>query len=82
MKIQCAWCGKDMGDKPPYEDQGTTHTMCGECYRKLGKVDDCPKCNRLGLIENNHLSNFRYCLICGTKFAEDGVKYKIIEEEK
>lgn len=34
MKIVCAWCGKDMGEKPPYEDKGTTHTICPECFEK------------------------------------------------
>lgn len=34
MKIQCAWCKKDMGEKPPYEDKGITHTICPECLKK------------------------------------------------
>ena len=34
MKIQCAWCGKDLGSKPPYEDESTTHGMCQECLEK------------------------------------------------
>jgi len=35
MKIVCSWCGKDMGEKPPYEDKGITHTICPECYEKV-----------------------------------------------
>lgn len=38
MKKICAWCGKDMGDIPPYEDEGVTHTMCEECYKKWRKA--------------------------------------------
>lgn len=34
MKIQCAWCGKDMGEKPPYEDKSITHSICEECQKK------------------------------------------------
>lgn len=35
MKIVCAWCGKDMGEKPPFEDKSVTHGMCPECYKKV-----------------------------------------------
>lgn len=34
MIVKCAWCGKDMGEKPPYEDKSITHGICDECYRK------------------------------------------------
>lgn len=34
MKIQCAWCGKPMGEKPPYEDKSVTHSICPECEAK------------------------------------------------
>lgn len=34
MKIVCAWCGKDMGEKPPYEDKSVTHSICPECKAK------------------------------------------------
>jgi len=34
MRIVCAWCKKDMGEKPPYEDKGTTHSICPECKAK------------------------------------------------
>lgn len=47
----CAWCGKTIGEKPPYEDKGVTHGMCPECYEKnrpkkgvsmpQGKCDQC-----------------------------------------
>ena len=37
MKIKrlCAWCGKDMGEKPPLEDKSETHGMCEECFSKF-----------------------------------------------
>jgi len=34
MKVVCAWCQKDMGEKPPYEDKGVTHGICPECQKK------------------------------------------------
>ncbi len=37
VKRKCAWCDKDMGDKPPYEDDGVTHGICQECYKKYRK---------------------------------------------
>lgn len=35
MKIVCAWCGKDLGEKPPLEDKETTHGICEECAAKF-----------------------------------------------
>ena len=34
MEVVCAWCGKKLGEKPPYEDKGVTHGMCQDCYDK------------------------------------------------
>lgn len=34
MRIVCAWCGNDMGEKPPYEDKSVTHGICQECVKK------------------------------------------------
>lgn len=34
MKIVCAWCQKPVGEKPPYENTGVTHTICPECGAK------------------------------------------------
>jgi DNA-directed RNA polymerase subunit RPC12/RpoP len=35
MKVVCAWCGKDMGEKEPKEDKGTTHSICPQCLSKI-----------------------------------------------
>lgn len=32
MKVTSAWCGKDMGEKEPLDNEDTTHGMCQECY--------------------------------------------------
>ncbi len=32
MRIQCAWCGKDMGEKEPLDNLETTHGMCAMCH--------------------------------------------------
>lgn len=35
MKIVCAWCGKEIGEKPPYEDKSVTHGICDICVTKF-----------------------------------------------
>ncbi|MDP3879982.1 MAG: hypothetical protein Q8Q07_06745 [Dehalococcoidales bacterium] len=32
--IKCAWCGKYLGEKEPYEDKSVTHGICPECLAK------------------------------------------------
>lgn len=34
MKVVCAWCGKDMGEKEGQGEEGITHSMCDECREK------------------------------------------------
>lgn len=34
MIVECAWCGKYMGEKPPYEDKRVSHSICDECKAK------------------------------------------------
>ena len=34
MKIVCAWCKKDLGEKKPLKDKAITHGMCQACYDK------------------------------------------------
>ena len=34
MIVKCAWCGKKLGEKPPYEDKDETHAICDECLKK------------------------------------------------
>ncbi len=34
LVIKCAWCGKCMGEKEPYEDKSVTHGICPECRAK------------------------------------------------
>jgi hypothetical protein len=31
MKIRCAWCGADLGEKEPLEDHRFSHGMCEAC---------------------------------------------------
>lgn len=35
MKIVCAWCGRDMGEKDSRCMEGVSHGICGECVAKL-----------------------------------------------
>jgi len=34
VKIVCAWCGKEMGEKPPLGDKSITHSICPKCKEK------------------------------------------------
>lgn len=34
LVIKCAWCGKYLGEKEPYEDKSVTHGICPECRKK------------------------------------------------
>lgn len=34
MKIVCAWCGKDMGEKDGAGVEGVSHSICEECLQK------------------------------------------------
>ncbi len=31
MKIVCAWCNKDMGEKDGKGIEGTSHSICQDC---------------------------------------------------
>ena len=33
MIVMCAWCKQQLGDKPPYKDRESTHTICTSCLR-------------------------------------------------
>ena len=35
MKIKCAWCGKDMGEKDGKGVRGVSHGICRDCYNKF-----------------------------------------------
>ena len=35
MKIICAWCGKDLGEKDGKGEEGVTHGLCQECFDKM-----------------------------------------------
>ncbi len=35
MKIVCAWCERELGEKEPLEDKDTTHGMCFRCFLRM-----------------------------------------------
>ena len=35
MKIQCAWCKKDLGEKEPLTDNSISHGMCSDCWDEM-----------------------------------------------
>lgn len=39
----CAWCGKDLGDRPGLKDGEVSHGMCQDCYTKVvGQIKKGP----------------------------------------
>ncbi len=40
LKVICAWCGKDMGEKDGQGTEGSTGSFCEECWAK--RVPDKP----------------------------------------
>ena len=49
LVIKCAWCGKYLGEKEPYEDKSVTHGICPECRAKYFPKKD-------GLLPQTHHS--------------------------
>lgn len=35
MKIVCAWCQKDLGEKEPTADPSVSHGICEECSKEM-----------------------------------------------
>jgi len=35
LKMVCAWCGKDMGEKEGEGIEGISHSICEECLTQL-----------------------------------------------
>ncbi len=50
MTVVCAWCRKEMGQKPPLEDLRTTHTLCPLCESLvcLSPLGPAPQPHRQG----------------------------------
>lgn len=36
MRVQCAWCQRWFPDKPPFESEEVSHTICPPCVKKIG----------------------------------------------
>jgi hypothetical protein len=46
IKIICAWCGKDMGEKDGEGIEGVSHGMCNECavaVQTISRMEDRPR---------------------------------------
>ena len=35
MKIVCAWCGKEIGERNSEGTEGVSHGVCEECLNKM-----------------------------------------------
>ena len=45
LKIVCAWCGKDMGEKNGQGVEGTSHSICIHCLTRVlaqGEAESVP----------------------------------------
>ncbi len=62
MKIICAWCKKDKGDKPPYSDKSISYGICKECAEKLRRKANCSCCSgsRKVIVDNEK----EICPVC------------------
>jgi len=43
LKIICAWCGKDMGEKDGRGQTGVTSSMCEQCWERYRPGVPYPK---------------------------------------
>ena len=43
VKVTCAWCGKDMGEKDGRGVEGVSHGICEECQKKHFPAMDIPE---------------------------------------
>jgi len=57
MKIVCAWCGADMGEKDGQGTTGTTHGICEKCFRKQGRRRFLHKINFFARIRGRREAN-------------------------
>lgn len=39
MKVICAWCGRGIGEKWPYNDNSISHGMCRECAKEISEKE-------------------------------------------
>ena len=44
IKVVCAWCGKDMGEKDGQGVEGISHGMCDKCYTNIVKGEVSASC--------------------------------------
>lgn len=63
MKIECAWCGKNMGEKDGEGIEGVSHSVCEECYEKM--TPDAQKNMRQAIIaKRNKARSSQYVVRC------------------
>ena len=40
MKVICAWCKKDLGEKEPLSDTKISHGICDDCKEEIKKENE------------------------------------------
>jgi len=68
VKIKCGWCDKDMGEKPPFDNDQVSHGICPECYEAVTHPPVCVRCGRF-LIRPQHIDyaeepDGKVCMVC------------------
>ena len=43
IKVVCAWCGKDMGEKDGQGKEGISHGLCEECRAEMASAGKIKK---------------------------------------
>jgi hypothetical protein len=49
MKVVCAWCQKDLGEKEPLISSAVSHGMCPDCEKKINAPLDAEENFKLAL---------------------------------
>lgn len=67
MKIICAWCKKDMGEKAP-EHAGISHGICAECAKRVKEESMAKrheqKCECGNILKTAIELDTGICLVC------------------
>ncbi len=58
MRVVCAWCNKDMGEKDGEGVRGVSHGLCRECFDKVMSEERKANANKPGSKVDNFRANY------------------------
>ena len=59
MRVICAWCKLDMGEKEPFGNKEITHAMCDRCRKKMVAEMDHYEMSRRTIVDQIRMINFK-----------------------